>query len=507
LGELTGIKNIGEHAKGALEQVRHLGEGLLEMAGPLAALGAAGSVAGLVEIAKSTGEFAEKLALASGKTGIATEQLAGWHYAAGLVNVDIDQFDRGLMFLNRNISEAAAGKAKDLQNILHHMGFSNTPAHLVNTADGLKAVAAEVKHLSDGGQIQLATDMMAKLFGERQGAQLLPLFEQGPEKIAEILKEAKENGVTMTDAQAAAGLKFEDSYKAMEASVMGLKIAIGTALMPALTPAIEGMREFLNDHRAEIARDLGRAVGYISAELKGITWDNVKADIKEFGGDVKWVIDKIGGIGPAIAIVGTFTMAPTIMEFLRLGGTVGKVATQFVLFPVAALIADFAKALPAIRDMKGAMAALSAAMDANPIGVVIIGAALVAAAAYEIIENWKPIEAFFGDLWKNVVAHFHDAWGEIKPIVDSIDHAVSWVGNHLPGGGGAVIDGMPLGPPLSALPGAAAAAGGGAQGETKVTVDFKNLPPGATVSTESRGSASAPDVNVGPAMGMVPLGS
>ena len=52
LAELSGIKNIGENAKEALEHIHHLGEGLLEMAGPLAALGAAGSVAGLVENSK-----------------------------------------------------------------------------------------------------------------------------------------------------------------------------------------------------------------------------------------------------------------------------------------------------------------------------------------------------------------------------------------------------------------------------------------------------------------------
>ena len=44
LGELTGITRIGESAKNALEHVRGLGEGLLHMAEPLVALGAAASV-------------------------------------------------------------------------------------------------------------------------------------------------------------------------------------------------------------------------------------------------------------------------------------------------------------------------------------------------------------------------------------------------------------------------------------------------------------------------------
>ena len=78
---------------------------------------------------------------------MATEMLAGWHYAAGLVNVNVSQLDKGLTFLNRNINEAASGKAKDVEKILGHMGFSNTPGHLVGTADALKAIAAKAKHL------------------------------------------------------------------------------------------------------------------------------------------------------------------------------------------------------------------------------------------------------------------------------------------------------------------------------------------------------------------------
>ena len=500
LGELTGIKNIGEHAGAALEKVRGLGEGLLAMAGPLAALSAAGSVAGLVEIAKSTGEFAEKLDIGAAMTGIASEKLAGWHYAAGLVNIDVDRMDKGFAYLNRTISEAASGKARDAEQILKNMGFSNTPGHLVSTADALKGVAAEVKHLVDTGQIQLATEIMAKLFGARQGAQLLPLFEQGPEEINKTLKEAQEAGISLTAAQTAAGHGFMESYKAMTASVEGLKIAIGDELFPVLTPVIEAMRQWLNTNREWIATGIGDAIRDFSGWVKSVDWSSVGESLRGIAADAKWVVQELGGIGPVIAIIAGISLAPTILAFGELGGAVAAASGKFLLFPVASFVGSLATLVPAMTGLRDVWVALDIAMDANPIGAVVAAAALLAGIGYEVYEHWEKVEALFARIGK----------------------AFSWISSHISAPGGSVpggyVDptsgmfipdlgagGAAVKPPLSTLPGAAAAAGAGAagaQGETKVTVDFKNLPPNAAVSTESRGSAAAADVNVGYAMGL-----
>lgn len=512
LAEETGLKGIGEHAREAFEHVRRLGEGLLEIAGPLAALGAAGSVAGLVEIAKSTAEFAEKLDISAAKTGIATEQLAGWHYAAGLVGVDVDQLDKGFTYLNRNINEAAAGKAKDVETILRRMGFTNTPGHLVNTSDALKAIAAEVKHLVDSGQIQLATDMMSKLFGARQGAQLLPLFEKGPEELNKTLQEAAESGISLTSAQTAGGHAFMEQYKAMAAAVEGLKIAIGDELFPVLTPAIEAMKSFLNENRVEIAHAIGEAVKTLADRVRQVDWGGIVESLRQIGSGAAWVVEKVGGIGPAIAIIAGISLAPTIAAFVDLGGAVAAAAGKFLLFPMGELLASVVSIIPEITSLRDVWAALNLVLDANPVGAVVLGVTALGAAAYEVYHHWDGIADFFKGVWDKVTAIFDGAWGKIKPVVDGLEHAFSWLGSHsMPSiGGGGFVDpstgvlvpgagatGFGQQPPLSARPGAAAAAGAAPQGQTKMTVDFQNMPPGATVTTETRGDAEPPQVAVG----------
>ena len=513
LAEESGLKAVGEHARGAFEHVRHLGEGLLELAGPLAALGAAGSIAGLVEIAKSTGEFAERLDIAAAKTGIATETLSGWHYAAGLVNVDVDQLDKGFTFLNRNIALAAGGKAKDVEAILAHMGFSNTPGHLVNTADALRAVAAEVKHLTDNGQIELATAMMSKLFGARQGANLLPLFEQGPEGLAKIMDQAKEAGISLSAAQTASGHEFMEQFKGMTASVEGLKIAIGDELFPVLTPVIESTRDWLNANREWIATNVGEAVHKFGAWLRDIDWKGIGTDLHQIADGAAKIVDKIGGIGPAIAIVAAISLSPAILAFTELGGAVLGASAKLVVFPAVQAIAAFASLVPAIGGLTDAWAALDVVMDANPLGVAIIAATALAAVDYEIYQHWSGIAAFFQQVWDKVVAIVEAGWARIQPIVRAIETPFQWLGDKLGATGAVSPDaqsfrdrkfGPRLGtqPPLSEQPGAAAAVGGGAapQGQTKVTIDMQNVPPGTRVQTENTGNADAADVNVGYAM-------
>jgi hypothetical protein len=619
LAEQTGIRAIGEHAGHALEQVRHLGEGLMEIAGPLAALGAAGSLAGLVEIAKGAAEFAEKLDIGAAMTGIATEQLAGWHYAAGLVNIDVDRLDRGFTFLNRTIAEAAAGKAKDVQSILTHMGFHNTPGHLVTTADALKAVAAEAKHLVDSGQIELATNMMAKLFGARSGAQLLPLFGQGPEELTKTLAGAQEAGISLTAAQTAGGHAFMEQYKGMSASVEGLKIAIGNELFPVLTPAIEATRHWLNDPHTRLW--ITEEVGELVKVVRQIEWKRIGHDIEGIAKSVKRVVDEIGGIGPALGIVATISFAPTIMEFGRLAWAVTGVSTELLLFPAASFVATLGQLVPAIGGVRDAWVALDLAMSANPLGAAIAAATLLGAAAYEVWEHWDWLSGAFEKLWDDIAAIFEAGWEEIKPIVEGLRDALSLAASKVGLGTGPVTDAAvnaaaakaaamlptvdpfgdyasdvpgyaapaasrsspatrtspvppgrlptdaarPLGPqsfllaappafgtqplpqpapaapatfgtqPLSpapparfgaeplqppapparfgtqpslpSLPGAAAAVGGATPapatqgGENKLTVEFKNTPPGTTVRSDSRGDAPVPDVNVGYAWG------
>ena len=126
-------------------------------------------------------------------------------------------------------------------------------------------------------------------------------------------------------------------------------------------------------------------------------------------------------------------------------------ATAFAAYTAAVKIADVATSI-----YTGIMANFDATMDANPIGLVVIGIMLLAAAAYEIITHWSQISAFFTGMWADISNAFQTgvndaenfctqlmtsitaAWNSIlnfatqvwNNIKNAVVNAFSWMYNH-----------------------------------------------------------------------------
>jgi len=545
LAEETGLRNIGEHARDAFQHVRNLGSSITGLLGPLAALGAAGSLAGLFEFVKSTAEVEGKLYDLSIATNIAGQQLAGWQYAAKLAHVDVEQLGKGFERLNKNIAEAAQGKAKDVEQILGKMGFHNTQGHLVQTADAIAKIARETKQLVDSGHTQLATAMLAQLFGARSGAQLLPLFSQGDVEIVQKMQEAIALGIAPSGEDIKKGKEFDDNLQRMGASVEGLKFSIGNALMPELQPVILAMTEWVKANRQWLASDPNGPLQTLIRTVKRIDFKQVWRDLREMGRWAHWAFHEIGGVGGALGLLIAIKLEPLIKDMALLAWEAGKAVVKFALFPAAEFIYALATALYAGA---GAMGALDLAMDANPIGLVVLAIAALIGIGWALYENWdwiskkvtgiwkglpEPVqiavqaigaamfpfivlpllvyaywdklEPYFKELWRGITAVFREAWAIIEPIVKKLEHAIDWINKNFPslgqpvnvGPGGFVIDeyGNRLGAPMS--PGTIGASA--LQSTTKVIIDFKGIPPGTSISTEHLGAPA--DVSVGQAFG------
>ena len=401
------------------------------------------------------------------------------------------------------------------------MGFHNAPGHLVKTADALAAISAEAKHLVDSDQIQIADAMMSKLFGQRAGANLLPVFAEGPEHMAEIQAAVQKHGLAMHGDQAEQASKFATGWKDMTAAVDGLKVAIGEGLFSVLTPVIEKMTNWLDTNRDWIALKVEHFVTELGKAFKNIDWDEIIGGFKSVFSWAGWIakkLDELVGPGGTIVILAGISFAPTILEFGKLGAAVASAAGKYLLFPVAAMIGDFFALVPAIGSASEAFAALNLVMAANPLGLAVIAAAALGAVAYEIYEHWDGVVDFFKGLWADVTAVFDAAWQKIKPIVEALKDAGDFLART--GGVGATMPAAPEGYtrgsfgeliPLRPGEGIAVApqlipprpgegVGAAPQSSAKVTVEFQNLPPGARVgNVETRGNPDL-DLNVGYAM-------
>ena len=487
IGKASGITRIGHAAGEAFERVRHLGAAVTELLAPLGAIGAAGSVAGLVELTRHAAEYGASLHEGAIRTGVQVEQLAAYRYAASLAEVSADSLDKGLLKLNRTVGDAAVGKNLDALALFRHLGINIRDAngHVRSAGDLLPQLAEAFKRNEDP---TLRARMAIALFG-KAGADLIPLLAKGRVSLDEITREAKRLGLVLSEEDAAAAKEFQDSWIGLEGATRGLTTAIGAQLFPVLAPLVRSLTDWLVANRALIASDLREFVSGLAKALSQVDWIGIGQGIASFARGLWAVLEPIGGVNTALAGLALMLASPL---------------------------------LTAVYGLAKAFAFLGATILSTPIGWIaagiVVAVGTIALSVYEIYRHWTPLKEFFRALWTEVVRLFQEAWEKIRPIVDGIKYV--W---NLPGRAGAAIQdtilqglrppqpsdavdptsGLPLPVPRLYAPGAAAAAGAAAgrvAGQVRVRVDLNNLPPGSQVQTDSSGVAP-PETNVGYAFG------
>lgn len=476
LSEVSGLENLGRAAENVGAKFANLGSKISGVLGPLAALGAAASAAGLYEMAKGATDWGHNLSISAEKTGVAADMLAKLHYAASTVNVGADQLDSGLIRMNRTIADVAGGRNKVAAEYLRKMGISVYDAnhHLKDAGQLFPEVS---KAMAANGSIAEKTGAAMALMG-RSGAQLIPVFDLGGKKLDGLMKTFEQMYGKITPAVIKAADEGHESFERLSLAGEGLKFTIGSALFPAMEKIITPITAWVAANRKLIAMRVGEWAKKIGDALAQVDWKSVVRAVVDFGSAVYRVVNFLGPFWSTVAL-GAVVFSPFIAAALsagtalvELGIAASGVAVRFGALAFGGLIADIATAIPMIGSFADAFAALDVVLDANPIGAIVLGIAALGAAAFAVYEywgpisafferiwvktkaifvwaynnilpwipggmmvkgifdNWKPITAFFSNLWKNVTAIFERAWSILKPIIDTVVGGAKWLLEH-----------------------------------------------------------------------------
>lgn len=515
--------------------IGEVGNSLKEFLPALGALAAGGSLVGMFEMTHEAAEAAIAFDATAQKIGVTSEQLAGLNWAAKESGLAGDTMTRSMMRLNRTMGDAAAGKNKGAAALFKHLGISLKDAH-----GHMRSTMDLMPQLTDAFAATKDPTMQARmafaLFG-RAGQELLPILLQGREGLDEMVKAGAKFADLGTDEERAKLKEFGHAWGEMDAAAEGFKTRLSTELAPALQPIVELARDWIMANRDWIAQGLAHRVQLLGEALRGIDLKEIILDIAHF---VDRVRDLTRGHGELIAIVGAATLIlgspltgavrSAIEIFTGLGRVIMWLGALMWANPI----------LAAIGLVLGGAVLLYTHWDwvKERVGAVFnwfsgqtgwVKALLTAIAPFVflpmlIVEHWEPIKAFFTTLWAGITSAFDAAWAKIKPIVDAMERAVSWVqgswiGRHLGGGVGPTGEaqqrasrqdapaanawGMPtFGPGSGNTPdlyrqGGPALAAAQQKGEVRVKVDLTNAPPGTKVSTSASGIAQAPETNVG----------
>lgn len=204
-------------------------------------------------------DLADSLGKMSQKIGMSVDDLYSLQAAGQLSDVALQEIEKSVLKLNKNLGEMSMGGGKDAQNALKNLGISSKDVngHIKDSNTVLLEVADRFKDMPNGAA---KSTIAMQLFG-KSGADLVPLLNGGSEAIKEF------NGhmdKTTTDAAE----RFNDSFTRIGISIDGAKSKLLTSMVPSidmLSGRIENLSEWISGNSDEIERFTDRAMNDFTA--------------------------------------------------------------------------------------------------------------------------------------------------------------------------------------------------------------------------------------------------
>lgn len=320
---------------GGLRRLRGMAGGVAKTLGSIATplglglggLGLAGGVAGVLGAVKAHAAAGDEIAKFSRQVGLGSEALQELDYAANRSGVSQQLLRMSLRQLNRRVGELRGGYGS-LKGFLEKV----SPALLEqvqsarNTDEAFDLAVRAISRVADPAK---KAALAAQFFGE-EGAGLTRMAEGGVAGLRKLREEARRFGL-MSDQVAADAEKFADTTYDATQAVVGLRTAVGSRLLPILTPMVDRLTEWVTANRELVALKVEGVITGIADAIKGTDWGKVGADIATIGGAIGTItsvsaegIRAIGGIETATIALGT-AAAVAALPFAKLAATAAAV--------------------------------------------------------------------------------------------------------------------------------------------------------------------------------------
>ena len=294
--------------------------------------------------------------------------------------------------------------------ILQQLGLSADELGRTMEHHGLSAALQQfVHHLQEskvpvGDWGQYVTD----IFGKRAGVGIGIMVDQLARlksKFPDLEHGASGFGAAWKAQQKTVGQQWKDLESGLEA----LDTKMGTMLLPTAMKVVHWLSEFTEDLEKGKAPALALA-GVVGGLLATTALGKLASGVKGVAGNIKTLWEG-GEAGAKFLASGTSTL------FSGIKSAAGSAASG-----ISSLIGKLSGAAGATEELSGAteeeaiaQGEADAAMDANPIGAIIIAIALLGAGIYEVVKHWKDFKQ-----WGLDAFHFVEHAGE--DVLHWIEH-------------------------------------------------------------------------------------
>ena len=290
----------------------------------------AGAVALVKDAVGTTEDLAKGTALIARTTGESTEEASRWVAVAKVRGVEAKTLNRSFVQLSKAIVAANDGSKKQA-DLFKKLGVAQADLKKGDVSTIMGDLADAFERMPNGAQKAAAAQ---QLFG-KNAATLLPLLNKGSEALREQLNLSDQYGTTLSKKQVAEALKAAEAQRKLNLSMMGLKVALGSAVIPALTSGVNALTKFIGQVRTGEG-----AGGKFAAKVKEI-WQNVKPTIEGFGKlaanigkfvakhpEAQKVAAALVAVGLAVKTISFASQITGIGRLLKLTGQLGSVGAK-----------------------------------------------------------------------------------------------------------------------------------------------------------------------------------
>lgn len=335
------VKDAGEQSEKAGIQIEDVG-GKIKIAGAVIAAASAAIAGAAVAVVKKLGElaqegaaYADDVMTTATATGIATDKLQEYMYAAELVDVSVDTLT-GTMAKNiRSMKAAQDGTALSVE------AYEKLGVEVVDTNGKLRdgdTVYWEVIDALGKMKNETERDAIAMQLLGRSAQDINPLISAGAETMGELAEKAHEAGYILSEETLTAYGQLDDAIQYLSKNTDAAKNALGQVLLPVLT---------------DLADYGGQKIAEFTARVNEAGGDIDK--IIEIAGDMlPEVFDKLLEYVPQITQLATSMITGFAAAFVEnvptLVTTLTKVATDTIAEFLPILIDQLPDMLTAVTD-------------------------------------------------------------------------------------------------------------------------------------------------------------
>lgn len=205
--------------------------------------------AAFINAAKETAAYGDQVDKMSQKMGnFSKSAYQEWDYILKIAGTDgMSTMTAGMKTFTNQVAEASSGSASALANF-EALGISLDDLKNLSQEE-LFAKAIEGLQGMEAGATRsaLATDLFSK-----SGMQLEPLLNMTSEETAELIQQANDLGMIMSDEGVQAAADFTDSMTTLKGTLTGLKNSIMANVLPGLTDVTNGLAKIFAGDKSGI---------------------------------------------------------------------------------------------------------------------------------------------------------------------------------------------------------------------------------------------------------------